>query len=243
MANVEHDPFDEMIKELSNPSSKMTFDVGHDEEDLFETTKEDKEEEVKEEEVEETTDEVEETEEETETEEEEEKPEPPKKETGKKSTKVEKEETNELGEYESDIAKFVSAKLSEKLGEDLGDFDKVDDIIDKLAEIVEESSIPEFADEEIAKLDKFVRDGGKLRDFYSELVDNRVNVADLDMEDVSDQKKIIKESLKNAGYTDVQIKRKLERYEEAEALQEEAEEALELVKEFNSKNEKKLLKD
>jgi hypothetical protein len=241
--NNDSDPFDEMIKELSNPMQKMTFDIGHDEEDLFETTKEDEVEktetpkEVDDEEVEEKEEEVEETEDE-------EKEEPVKKDTKVKPAKVEKEEAiDDFGEYESDIAKFVSVKLSEKLGEELGEFDNISDIVDKLAEIVEESSTPEFANDDIAKLDKFVREGGNLRDFYAETYEKSLKVEDLDLKEVADQKRVIKQNLKNSGYNDTQIKRKIERYEELEVLEEEAEEAAELVKEYDAKQEKKLLKD
>jgi len=231
------DPFDEMIHELSNPTSKMTFklDSEENEKDFFDDIQKDdeKEEDTEEkEEEEEIEDEVEEVEEE-----ESKKILPP-----KKPTEEEKVD-NDLGEYESDIAKFVSSKLSEKLGEELGEFDNVGSIIDKLAEIVEENSTPEFANDEVAKIDKFVRDGGDLRKFYADVYEGKLNLEELDIDEISDQKRIIKESLKNSGYSDPQIKRKLERYEESGVLQEEAEEALDLVKEFNSKNEKKLLKE
>jgi hypothetical protein len=152
------------------------------------------------------------------------------------------DDVSDLGDYESDIAKFVSEKLSERLGESLGDFEKVEDIVDKLAEIVESNSTPEFANEEIEKLDKFVRDGGDLRKYYEEIYETSLKVSDLDLSDIADQKRVIKQNLKNSGYTDTQIKRKLDRLEDAGVLQEEAEEAAELVEEFDRKKEEKLLK-
>lgn len=154
-----------------------------------------------------------------------------------------KDDISDLGEYESDIAKYVTEKLSSKLGEDIGEFDKVEDIIDKLAEIVETNSTPDYANEEVAKIDKFVRDGGNLKDYYSEVYEQTLSVDTLDLEDESDQKRVIKQNLKNNGYSDTQIKKKIERYEDAGVLQEEAEEAVELVKEFNKKKQEKLLKD
>jgi len=147
----------------------------------------------------------------------------------------------DLSEYESDIAKFVSVKLSEKLGEDLGEFESIDNIIDKLAEIVEESSIPEFASDDVKKIDEYVRNGGDLRKYYSDVYEDKLNLDDIDIQEERDQKRIIKESLKSSGYSDTQIKRKIERYEESGVLEEEAEEALEIVREVYRKNEKKLL--
>jgi|WetSurMetagenome_2_1015567.scaffolds.fasta_scaffold132863_2 hypothetical protein len=243
MTITNNDPFDEMLKELSDPT-KTTFSLDK-EEDLFSDFQDDEDEKKlskEKEEDEEETEEVEETTEEDE-EEEEEKVIPKKKTEKVDTTKVkEKEDETEFGEYEADIAKFVSTKLSEKLGEDLGEFDNVSSIIDKLAEIVEESSTPEFANEDIAQLDKFVREGGDLRKFYADTIESSIDVKELDLDEVSDQKRVIRQNLKNSGLTDSQIKRKIERYEELEVLKEEAEEAAELVEEYDKKNKEKLLK-
>jgi hypothetical protein len=232
--------FDEIVKGLTSPSFKMNasssdtlFDdldkeeKKEEEEDLVESQTED--EEVEEDDVEEVEEVVEEKEE--------------KKEKISTGKKVEKEEVSDLDDFEPEIAKYVTDKLSIKLGSELGEFSTVEEIVDKLAEIVEESSTPEYASSEVEELDKFVKDGGDVKTFFNKLYENKVNLEDVDIDNVSDQKKLVKQSLKEAGLSETQIKRKLERYEESGVLQEEAEEALELLKENEEKNKKKLLRD
>ena len=160
-----------------------------------------------------------------------------------KIVKTTDEPLTDLEELDPIIAKYTREKLEDKIGYDIGDVESFDEIVDRLAEIVQEGSQPEYANDDLAAMDKFVRDGGDLKKFYAELYDGRVDTEEIDLKEEGDQKRIIKQSLKDSGYTDVQIKRKLERYEESGVLEEEAEEALELVKEYNERNKKKLLKE
>lgn len=163
----------------------------------------------------------------------------------KDDKKVQKQvgDVSDLDDLEPTIAKYVTEKLADKLGDEIGEFESIDDIVDRLAEIVQEGSQPEYANDELAAMDKYVRDGGDLKKFYAEVFDGRVDVDEIDLKEEGDQKRIIRQSLKDAGFNDVQIKRKIERYEESGVLEDEAEEALELVKEYNEKNKKRLLKE
>ena len=54
-------------------------------------------------------------------------------------------------------------------------------------------------------------------------------------------KMVLKEHLKNQGYSDAQVDRRLTRYDEAGVLEDEATDALEMVKEHNEKESQRLL--
>lgn len=129
--------------------------------------------------------------------------------------------------------------LFEAVGESLGwdmssikDEDKpltVDGLTEYLTEAVRQNSIPEYADERIQKLDEYVKNGGKFEDFYTVQKDN-LTLESIDMEDESNQKIVIRELLKHEGYTDDQINKRITRYEDADMLYEESEDALDRLK-------------
>jgi len=160
--------------------------------------------------------------------------------TKEKTTKDETD-SSELGEYEEDIAKYVSQKLETKLGFDLGEFKSIDDIVDGLSAVVEDSINDAFASEEIRELNDFVKNGGKLKEFYAKVITDSIDPEVIDIERIDDQKKIVRKNLKDSGYTDAQISRKIERYEDLGTLRDEAEEALEIVTESTNKTKEKLL--
>lgn len=59
--------------------------------------------------------------------------------------------------------------LSEQLGwSDVEDEDKpktAEDLIEYFKDVIEENSVPQYASEEVEKLDEFVRNGGNLKDY------------------------------------------------------------------------------
>jgi hypothetical protein len=99
-----------------------------------------------------------------------------------------------------------------------------------MSAIVEENSKPEFANEDIQKLNDFVKDGGDIRKFMAEAYSG-TDYENIDISSDKNQKKVITENLLRLGYNDVKIQKSLARYEEAGTLEEEAEEALEVLKE------------
>lgn len=166
-------------------------------------------------------------------------------------TEEKKEDENEveggetdLSEFESDITKYLNEEFSKKLGWDLDGEDApstIQEFVDFMNSVVEESSKPEFANQEIEELNKFVLNGGDLKDFYKETLDSKLDLEDVDIEDTFSQKRVIKENFKNLGYTEDRINKMIKRYEESGVLEEEASDALELLKEYNKKNKEKLL--
>lgn len=105
----------------------------------------------------------------------------------------------------------------------------VDDLTDYIREVVNENSVPKYADERVQQLDEYVKNGGKFEDFYGQQ-QTSLSYDNLDMDDETNQKNVISELLKYSGYTDEQIKNKIERYEDADMLGEESEDALSRLK-------------
>lgn len=105
----------------------------------------------------------------------------------------------------------------------------VDDFTNYIREVVNQNSVPHYADERIQQLDEYVKNGGNFEDFYGRQQQS-ISYDNMDMEDESNQKAVVTELLKYNGYTDEQIKNKIERYEDADMLEEESTDALSRLK-------------
>ena len=81
----------------------------------------------------------------------------------------------------------------------------------------------------MAQLDQYVKNGGRFEDFYQRQQES-ISYENLDLEDESNQKAAVREYLKYQGYNDDQITRKIDRYEDSDMLEEEAEDALAQLK-------------
>lgn len=112
-------------------------------------------------------------------------------------------------------------------------------LVQYFRDVIEENSRPEYASEEVEALDKFVRNGGNLRDYFS--IDNDIDLENISLEDESNQKVVLKEFLKEKGFTPKQIDKKLNKYEDAGLLEDEAEDALEALKDIKAKRKEQLL--
>lgn len=136
--------------------------------------------------------------------------------------------TTEVNENEvSNIGAFFDA-FAEELGWDVADDDKptsVQELVDYMGAMIEQNSKPHYADERIARLDEYVRNGGSFEDFYQRQQQS-MSYDNMDMEDESNQKAVIREYLRYQGYEDDQINRKIERYEDGDLLEDEANDAV-----------------
>lgn len=129
------------------------------------------------------------------------------------------------------VTAFFDA-FAEAMHWDVDDEEKpntVQGIIDYMSNVVEENSKPTYSDPRIEKLDEYVRNGGSFDDFYSGL-SQEIQYDSLDLENESNQKMAVREFLSIQGYTDEQINSKLERYEDADMLEDEAKDAVERLK-------------
>ena len=123
--------------------------------------------------------------------------------------------------------------FAEELGWDVDDNEKPDSmegLVNYIEDTVKENSIPRYADERIAQLDQYVKNGGKFEDFYNNM-SQTMEYDNLNLEDESNQKMAVRDYLKLTGYSDEQINKKIERYEDADVLEDEAADALERLKE------------
>jgi len=101
----------------------------------------------------------------------------------------------------------------------------VDDLTQYFTDVVNQNSVPQYADERIQKLDEYVKNGGRFEDFYSRQQE-ALTLDSIDLEDESNQKAVVREFMQRAGYTDEQINKKITRYEDSDVLYDEAEDAL-----------------
>ncbi len=157
------------------------------------------------------------------------------------------EDGNDETPTESDLIEAQKiGLLFEAVGESLGwnmsdikDEDRpltVDDLTQYLTEAVKQNSVPQYADERVQMLDEYIKNGGNFEDFYS-IQKNDLALDSIDMEDESNQKNVIRELLKHDGYTDDQINKRINRYEDADMLYEESEDALERLKSIRKREE------
>lgn len=189
-------------------------------------------------------------------EQEEEKPAKKSKKVSKKEIKEESEEEEEdveeseeeLDEEDELETKQVTAlfdAIAEELEWDFDDDEKeekpktVEELVKYFKEVIEEQSVPEYANEDVAKLDEFVRNGGRLEDYFSITPD--IDFENVDMEDENNQKLVLKELLARKGYSDKQIAKKIERFEDAGVLEDEAKDAIEELQEIDAKEKEELL--
>lgn len=142
------------------------------------------------------------------------------------------QETEEVDPGEAQqIGAFFDA-FAEALDWDVKDDEKptsIESLIDYIGDVVEQNSTPKYADQRIADLDEYVRNGGRFEDYYSNQ-SQLESYSDLDMEDEANQKAVVRDYMKLQGYDDNQINRKIERYEDADMLEDEAADAVEYLK-------------
>lgn len=157
---------------------------------------------------------------------------------------IEEEEGVEDNNEENVVTNFFEA-MAEKLnwefeeGEDKPK--NVDELINYFQNVIEENSKPEYSSEEVEALDNFVKQGGDLKKYLT--IDAELDLDDIDIEDEANQKLVVKQLLKEKGFSTKKIDKLVSRYEEAGLLEDEAQDALEDLKEIKEERKKQLLED
>ena len=157
---------------------------------------------------------------------------------------AEEEEEVEDNNEENFVTNFFDA-MAEKLnwefeeGEDKPK--NVDELINYFQNVIEENSKPEYSSEEVEALDNFVKQGGDLKKYLT--IDAELDLDDIDIEDETNQKLVVKQLLKEKGFSTKKIDKLVSRYEEAGLLEDEAQDALEDLKEIKEERKKQLLED
>lgn len=136
--------------------------------------------------------------------------------------------------------------LSEKLGwDDVEEDEKpktAQDLVEYFREVIEDNSKPDYASEEVEKLDEFVRNGGNLRDYFQ--LDADLDLDNLNLEDdEAAQKAVVRMLLKEKGFSSTRIDKMITKYEDAGILEDEAQDAIEDLKEIKESKKKQLLEE
>lgn len=173
----------------------------------------------------------------------------------KKTNKVEEDDdVNNIDDNDADVDEEESSKVTalfDAIAEELEwEFDDdeeeekpktVEELVNYFKDVIKEQSVPQYADEDVAKLDEFVRNGGDLNDYFT--LTPEIDYENFDTTIESNQKQIVKMLLAEKGFNEMQIARKIEKYEDAGILEDEAEDALEAMKEIEETKKEQLLED
>ena len=173
----------------------------------------------------------------------------------KKTKKVEEDDdVNNIDDNDDDVDEEESSKVTalfDAIAEELEwEFDDdeeeekpktVEVLVNYFKEVIKEQSVPQYANEDVAKLDEFVRNGGDLNDYFT--LTPEIDYENFDTTIESNQKQIVKMLLAEKGFNEKQIARKIEKYEDAGILEDEAEDALEAMKEIEETKKEQLLED
>lgn len=157
---------------------------------------------------------------------------------------IEEEEGVEDNNEENVVTNFFDAmaeKLNWEFEEDEDKPKSVDELINYFQNVIEENSKPEYSSEEVEALDNFVKQGGDLKKYLT--IDAELDLDDIDIEDEANQKLVVKQLLKEKGFSTKKIDKLVSRYEEAGLLEDEAQDALEDLKEIKEEKKKQLLED
>lgn len=157
---------------------------------------------------------------------------------------TEQEEGVEDNNEENVVTNFFDAmaeKLNWEFEEDEDKPKSVDELINYFQNVIEENSKPEYSSEEVEALDNFVKQGGDLKKYLT--IDAELDLDDIDIEDETNQKLVVKQLLKEKGFSTKKIDKLVSRYEEAGLLEDEAQDALEDLKEIKEERKKQLLED
>lgn len=157
---------------------------------------------------------------------------------------TEEEEEVEDNNEENVVTNFFDA-VAEKLNWEFEEGEEkpksVDELINYFQNVIEENSKPEYSSEEVEALDNFVKQGGDLKKYLT--IDAELDLDDIDIEDETNQKLVVKQLLKEKGFSTKKIDKLVSRYEEAGLLEDEAQDALEDLKEIKEEKKKQLLED
>lgn len=173
----------------------------------------------------------------------------------KKTKKVgEDDDVNNIDDNDDDVDEEESSKVTalfDAIAEELEwEFDDdeeeekpktVEELVNYFKEVIKEQSVPQYANEDVAKLDEFIRNGGDLNDYFT--LTPEIDYENFDTTIESNQKQIVKMLLAEKGFNEKQIARKIEKYEDAGILEDEAEDALEAMKEIEETKKEQLLED
>ena len=159
---------------------------------------------------------------------------------------VDDSDDDDTEDSQSEAIESLFDAISEEIGWEFDESDPEDvkpktvtELVKYFRDVIAESSVPQYSSEDVQKLDEFVRNGGKLENYFQ--AGNGIDYDNIDITDESIQKKVITTLYKEKGWEDARIAKKIERYEDAGVLEDEAEEAVELLKKIEAEKKEALL--
>lgn len=171
----------------------------------------------------------------------------PKRKPGRPKKEEVIEEPVEEPEDDSELVGNFFDAMAEELGWEFDEEEaeskpkNVQELISYFKTVIEENSKPDFASEEIEALDAYVKQGGDLKKYLQ--IDAELDLDDIDLDEESNQKAVVKMLLKEKGFSSKQIDKKISKYEDAGLLEDEAQDAIEDLKEIREQRKEQLLKE
>lgn len=148
-----------------------------------------------------------------------------------------------LDDNETEMVTNFFDAIAEKLEwADVTDEEKpksVEDLINYFSKVIEEDSKPQYASEEVEALDNYVKQGGDLAKYLQ--IDAELNLDEIDLDDETNQKLAVKSLLREKGFNEKQIDKKISKYIDAGLLEDEAQDAIEDLKEIKEQKKEQLL--
>ena len=145
-------------------------------------------------------------------------------------------------EYSLEVMRAFVDAVSDANGVTL-DYENIktpEDMVKAVDEIVKSKSKPVYANEISEEFDAFLRDGGDPLEFMREFVGDNNNSIPTTQEE---KEEIVRAVLKDSGYSDRQIDRKIDSFIESDTLDEELNDALDILKRKNAKNVEETIKE
>ena len=141
---------------------------------------------------------------------------------------------NDNDEYDMEVINTLYQAIAEKTGVDinLDNIKSPEDVIDAIDSIISQKAKPVYASELSEEFDNFIKDGGDPLDFMESF---REDLSLPRIETQKDKEDVIRSVLKDAGFSERQIEKKIDSYIESETLDTEAEDALDIIKRRNAK--------
>lgn len=164
----------------------------------------------------------------------------------KKEETIEEPKEEPIEEDDSELVGNFFDAMAEELGWEFDEEESeskpknVSELISYFKTVIEENSKPDFASEEIEALDAYVKQGGDLKKYLQ--IDAELDLDDIDLDEESNQKAVVKMLLKEKGFSSKQIDKKISKYEDAGLLEDEAQDAIEDLKEIREQRKEQLLK-
>lgn len=171
----------------------------------------------------------------------------PKRKPGRPKKEEVIEEPVEEPEDDSELVGNFFDAMAEELGWEFDEEEteskpkNVQELISYFKTVIEENSKPDFASEEIEALDAYVKQGGDLKKYLQ--IDAELDLDEIDLDEESNQKAVVKMLLKEKGFSSKQIDKKISKYEDAGLLEDEAQDAIEDLKEIREQRKEQLLKE